>query len=354
MSVRSLRELAEKLNLSHATVSSALRGSPLVKESTRLRVLEAAEQLGYRGNPLASALMAEMRRSRGSVFRGLLAILDLDPPGRRTAGASSGYHAELAAGAAQRAQELGFKTDAITAGAPGYELTRLNEVFFARGIRGVFILPSLDRPDLSCLDWSRLSGLYADYVIGKPRLNAICPDHHRAMILALDELHALGYRSPGLVIDPAIDARLMHRWQAAYHAYFSDSARTRPAAPLLAPRLDEAGFAAWFTAGGFDVVLGHDPAIPDWMRAAGASIPETHGFCCLNLVRPAQPCAGLDLQPRTIGRRGMDLLAGQVMRNEFGPADPPLCSLVPANWMHGPSVRAQTDPVVTGQLLLGV
>lgn len=354
MSVRSLRELAEKLNLSHATVSSALRGSPLVKESTRLRVLEAAEQLGYRGNPLASALMAEMRRSRGSVFRGLLAILDLDPPGRRPPRASSGYHAELTAGAAERAQELGFKTDVITLGAGGHELSRLNEVFFTRGVRGVFLLPSLARPNLACIDWSQLSGLYADYVVGQPRLNAICPDHHRAMILALDELHALGYRRPGLVLDPAIDARLMHRWQAAYHAYFSDPARTRPPGPLLVPRLDEATFASWFRTGGFDVVLGHDPAIMDWMRAAGASVPETHGFCCLNLVQPAQPCAGLDLQPRAIGRRGMDLLTGQVMRNEFGPPEPPMCSLLPANWVPGPSVRAQSTPPVADQLLLGV
>ena len=354
MSVRSLRELAEKLNLSHATVSSALRGSPLVKESTRLRVLEAAEQLGYRGNPLASALMAEMRRSRGSVFRGLLAILDLDPPGHRPPGAASGYHAELVAGAAERAQELGFKTDAITLGAGGHELSRLNEVFFTRGVRGVFVLPSLHRPDLTCIDWSQLAGIYADYGTGQPRLNAICPDHHRAMILALEELHGLGYRRPGLVIDPAIDGRLMHRWQAAYHACFSDPAQTRPADPLLASRLDEAGFSAWFKAGRFDVVLGHDPVIMDWMRAAGASVPDTHGFCCLNLAQPAPACAGLDLQPRVIGRRGMDILTGQVMRNEFGPPKSSLCSLVPACWVPGPTVSAQRAPASLTQLLLEV
>ena len=73
----SLRELARSLGLSHTTVSEALRASPRVKASTRERVLKAAREVGYRHNPLAGALMSEMRRSRSGTFRGVLAVLEI-------------------------------------------------------------------------------------------------------------------------------------------------------------------------------------------------------------------------------------------------------------------------------------
>ena len=72
----SLREIARSLGLSHTTVSEALRKSPRVRPETRMRVLRAAREAGYQPNPLAGALMSEMRRSRAGTFRGVLAIID--------------------------------------------------------------------------------------------------------------------------------------------------------------------------------------------------------------------------------------------------------------------------------------
>src|SRR4051812_10946751 len=106
----SVRKLARALKLSHTTVSEALRNSPRVKPATRRRVLAAAREAGYRHNPLASALMSEMRRSRAGIFRGVIAVLDLDNPDRRSAGAAR-YHRELLRGASARATELGFRAE---------------------------------------------------------------------------------------------------------------------------------------------------------------------------------------------------------------------------------------------------
>jgi len=50
------RELAKKLNLSIATVSMALSGSPLISEATTQRVLELAEKYNYRPNLAARTL----------------------------------------------------------------------------------------------------------------------------------------------------------------------------------------------------------------------------------------------------------------------------------------------------------
>lgn len=51
-----LRELAEHLGLSQTTVSRALNGYPEVKEATRLRVQNAAVELGYSANASARRL----------------------------------------------------------------------------------------------------------------------------------------------------------------------------------------------------------------------------------------------------------------------------------------------------------
>ena len=78
----SIRSLAAGLNLSRATVSEALRGSPRVKEETRRRVVEEAGRMGYRLDPVASELMAQMRRSCSRAFRGLIALVSVDDEAR--------------------------------------------------------------------------------------------------------------------------------------------------------------------------------------------------------------------------------------------------------------------------------
>jgi len=338
MSVPSLRQLAQQLGLSHTTVSEALRGSPRVKPATRAKVLKVARELGYRRNPLAGALMSEMRRSRAGTFRGVLAVLDLDGPEGRPPNAVR-YHRELSRGATKRAEELGFKADAFTVGKAGLSLERLDTILQSRGIGGIFLLPARETPDLTRLDWTHFSGIYADYVIERPGLHAICPDHYRGMLTTLERLRALGYRRPGLVMGASHDARLLYRWEAAYHAYQTHHEGMTRLPPFIANAMNARDFGVWFRTVKCDVVLAHSPEVKTWMEEAGAKVPETHGFCCLNVLNSTEPCAGLDLQPSLLGARGMELLIGQVLRNECGAPELPMTTTVPAAWVDGPTLR---------------
>lgn len=338
MPAPSLRQLALQLGLSHTTVSEALRGSPRVKPATRSKVLKAAKALGYQRNPLAGALMSEMRRSRAGTFRGVLAVLDLDGPEGRPPGAMR-YHRELVKGATKRAEELGFKADAFAVGKGGLSLERLDTILQSRGIGGIFLLPVRDTPDLTRLDWTHFAGIYSDYVIERPGLHAICPDHYRGMLTVLDRLRALGYRRPGLVLGSAHDARLLHRWEAAYHAYQTHHDGMTRLPPLIVSDPSADGFTRWFRTVKCDVVLAHFPEVKQWMEAAGARVPETHGFCCLNVMNSTMPCAGLDLHPRLLGVRGMELLISQVLRNECGAPDQAMTTTLPTAWVDGPTVR---------------
>jgi DNA-binding LacI/PurR family transcriptional regulator len=343
MSAPSLRELARTLGLSHTTVSEALRNSPRVSAATRQRVLKVARLAGYRANPLAGALMSEMRRSRSGTFRGVLAVLDLDGPDRRPVNAAR-YHLELARGASRRAAELGFKTESFVLDHSEISISRLDAILQSRGIHGIFLLPVSESPDLSQLDWSRYAGIYADYIIERPGLHSICSDHYRSMMMVLQRLQALGYRRPGLVLNGHHDQRLLYRWEAAFQTYQNHHDAFTRLPPLIVPEIAREEFAGWFHATKPDVVLCHRAEVIAWMEECGAGVPRTHGFCCLNEMMNVIPCAGIDLQPRLLGTRGIELLIAQLHRNEYGVPDTPMTTTLPALWVDGPTLRQQVGP----------
>jgi DNA-binding LacI/PurR family transcriptional regulator len=53
-----IRDVAERAGVSKSLVSLVMRGEPMVREDKRRRVLQAAEDLGYRPNSAARSLSA--------------------------------------------------------------------------------------------------------------------------------------------------------------------------------------------------------------------------------------------------------------------------------------------------------
>lgn len=334
-----IRSLARDLNLSRTTVSEALRSQPRVNAATRKLVQDAASAAGYRFNPLASSILSDVRRTRLSTFHGVLAVVSLEEPARpRFPGP---FWSDLLKGATERAAGLGFKLERFLVGAPGVSVHRLDTILQSRGIRGVLIMPAWRRPDFSHLNWNNYTGVYADYLIDQPALHSVCPDHPRAMVSALERLWELGYRRPGLVLQEQESARLQHRWAAAFLAFVQIRSGIEPLPPLIAPELGPAVFDRWFKRHRPDVVLGHRMEIVAWMKAAGARIPKTHGFCCLNISINAVPSAGIDQQPYHIGVRGIEIVISQLHRNEYGIPDMPCNTTVPSRWADGPTLPSK-------------
>src|SRR3954471_735229 len=193
-----VRSLARELGLSHTTVSDALRGQGRVDPATIVRVKKAASDAGYRRNPLAAAVMSELRRSRGGTFRGVLAAVDVFEPDRAPHGA---FHRELIVGGKERARQLGFKLEEFVVNRDGITISRLDSILQSRGIHGVLLLPSWYSPDWTQLDWSRYAAVYTDYVIEKPPLHCVCCNHYRSMVALLGQLMERGYRRPGLYLE---------------------------------------------------------------------------------------------------------------------------------------------------------
>ncbi|MFP4283218.1 MAG: LacI family DNA-binding transcriptional regulator [Opitutales bacterium] len=337
MAISSVRELARSLGISHTTVSDALRNSPRVRKETRERVQRAAREAGYHYNPLAGALMSEMRRSGVGTFRGVLAVVDLESEAQRME-FSQRYHREIVAGCESAAETLGFKIERFVLGRDHLSVARLGGILRSRGISGLIVLPAGASPDIAELDWKHFAGLYTDYIIEHPPLDSVCSDHFRSMVLALQKLQEYGYQRPGLVLEDAHDRRLLYRWEAAFSMYQEHHDIFERISPLIVSDCTQPQFTRWFKRHEPDVVLSHRHEIMNWMEEAGAKLPETHGFCCLNVLMSPRESAGLDLQPRLIGARATEALVAQLHRNEYGVPATASTITIPAAWRDGPTI----------------
>lgn len=331
-----VRSLARALGLSHTTVSDALRGAGRVDPATVRRVRKAAREAGYRRNPLAAAVMSELRQSRGSTFRGVLAAVDVFEVDRPPHGE---FHRELVTGARARAVELGFKLEEFLVDPTNLPIGRLDSILRSRGIHGVLLLPSWHAPDWTGLDWSHYAGVYTDYLIDSPPLHCVCCNHYRSMMALLAQLVARGYRRPGLFVEKGRDERTQHRFSSAFRTFQETRPDIESVPILVTPKRQRKEFETWFRRFKPDIVIGHFTDLIDWMEGCGAHVPRTHGFVSLNVLYRDRPCAGLDQQPQELGKRAIELLIAQLQRNERGIPGWPTTTTIPARWVDGATVR---------------
>lgn len=333
----SINTLARALGVSRTTVSDALRGKGRVSEATVQRIREAAKATGYRANPLVATVLGSINRGRGrSSFRGTLAVVDLHEKAHWPHGP---FPRELVAGAKARAADMGFSLAEFVVGPEVLPWPRLDSILQSRGIHGIIVLPAWYEPDLSALDWSRYAGIYMDHVTAGPSLHAVCSDHYESMLSLLTMLAERGYRRPGLLLQQGRDERLRGRQSAAFRFFQNTRLMGDPVPPLITPEDPqfETEFAPWFRRYQPDVVLSHFPETRDWLKACAPA--ELPGFVLLNILHQTYPCAGLDLQPQLLGARAVEMVVGQILRNDFGVPAWPSRTVVQARWVEGPTVR---------------
>jgi LacI family transcriptional regulator len=180
-----MHDVARRAGVSQPLVSQVIGGSRSVRvsEATRDRILRAAEELGYRPNVIARALVHSRSYSVGVV------IPDLYNP----------FFADVVAGAERVASDEGYAV--LLASAAEVPVERHIEAFRARQIDGVII----DAVGAASLDRSAFTDLNA-VLIDEPSDThlSVMSDAPAAGRLAGEHLTALGHSRIGL-IGPASD-----------------------------------------------------------------------------------------------------------------------------------------------------
>lgn len=312
-----LEDVARAAGVHRTTVSLALRNHPRIPLATRERVKGIADKLGYRINPLVSALM-QSRRTGKAVKHTTIAYVTNYPT---RFGWMPQYHdrPNFFPGAADRAGELGYKLEHFWLAEPGMTPRRFCDMLSTRGINGLIIgrLP----PGQSALEleWERFSCVALGMTLRSPVLHHVTENHFDTVWQSMWRCRERGYKRVGFVFSDVNDSpRVGDRWLGAYlrkQLEFPEQDRL-PVCPNNPT--DEATFRAWFAKHKPDAILANDPRrLTDWLKNLGLVVPKDVGVVALEHRRDLD-CTGIYYDPAKIGGLAVEMLVGLMHRNETG------------------------------------
>lgn len=331
-----VKDVARECAVSATTVSLALRNHPRISEETKVRVRNAAAKLGYKRNPLVSALMSNLGRSHPSTSPAPLAVIY-----NTTLKTAEGlYQGELWKGMSARATELGFEAERFFLRDKKIgSARRLSKILYARGISGLVIPPLAQAGGHLSIDWERFSAVAIGYSMLRPALHRVCPDQYQSIRLALHKTRHYGYARPGLVINGYSGLRTLHLWSSGFygHEYGRKSCGVVPV--LEFGDVDSQALLRWFEKYRPDVIISSGKEMSVWnaLKKAGVSCPEDVGFVSLCRCGDLQEVAGINENEFVVGAAAVEQLVQQLYCNERGVPDRPHVLQVAPSWEDGPS-----------------
>ena len=341
-----MADVAREAGVSKNAVSLALRNSPQIPEATRARIRAAAERLGYRRNPVVGELLSRLRRDAASAHRATLGLVNMhrDPDALRTHPTLPAYRT----GCEHRAHELGYTLDRFWVHHRQIRGRRLLQILRTRNIRGLLLvglmaenrIPDHFRPVVEAFPCMVTGVRTVD-----PTLSFVAADHHRLVLTAFERTLALGYRRPGLVLDPAIDALVEGRFTAGFRTAQS-AVPGRDRLPPFYGAGDSADirarFRAWHDRHRPDVLFTLYNDVRHWLAENDRHAPRDIGLVQLEW-RAAEPgWTGMDQHNDITGKTAVDRLVSQIHHGERGPPPHPTGTLVEASWVPGGTTLPKT------------
>lgn len=336
MSAPTTRDLARYCKLSQSTVSLALREDLRIPEVTRKRVKEAAVLFGYRPNPLVSTLMSSVVRRKTGKSRGdVIAMANLldQPEGWRFCPIYTSFYK----GAKAQAEVAGYKLDEIWFQQPGMTEKRSEDIIKSRGIEAVLILPMRHFfADRLPLDISHLAAAAIGYTPLNPHLHRASPHHYQGARQAFDHVASLGWRRIGFFSNSYLEKIVLGNWLAAFLAFNHGRSAADIVPPLVVEYGDHSRTQPWVKKHRPEVIVTSEGSVYDDVCAMGLSVPEDVGIVHLDAAHQFQRnWAGIDQRPANVGAAAVDLIIGQLHRNERGVPPVPKTVLIEGIWKDG-------------------
>jgi LacI family transcriptional regulator len=343
-----MQMIADEAGVSRMAVSLALRNSPKISVTTRHRIHQIAQRLGYRPNPLVSALMTQLRDIRRVPRPTTLAYVTAYPTadGWRRPGPFVDFYD----GAKARAEALGYTLEEWWVAKPGMTEHRFSEILFNRNIHGLLIAPLPAGGSTLKLEWSRFATGTIAFSLASPLIHRASNDQYLSIGMALDELSKLGYRRIGLAITDEEDMRVQRKWSAGFMVYQQGIEPNRHVPHLLATGAFPRAVAEWFDEHRPDAVLSQDSKMPEYLSQLGYSVPKDVGVAHLSLNEADTAFAGINQNSRLVGASALDLVDAQLRRNERGLPPAPKTVLILGRWIAGPTVRDVTGDKRTAKV----
>lgn len=335
-----IRSLAALAGVSKATVSLALRDNPRIRRSERERIQKLAAEAGYAPNALMAQLLAQLRSGKTSSYQSTLGLVYAT----RTPAELNAITTfrEWFASCRQRANQCGYRVDEFALGEPGMTPERLVRILDARNIQGLIVAGPFEKsiipPEFDPV-WERSATVVIGIRPVRPALSCAANDQFSTAKQALWALRDLGYRRPGLCIDPDVDAQVEERFQGGFDVA-QRSLPKKDRLPVFAYRSGErAAFLRWLESCRPDSIITLHQEVRSWVEAAGYRVPEDLGLAHLDRVPDMQGWAGTRQNNESVGYAAIDMVIGQLHRNEIGIPPFQKCMFTNSTWVPGDTVR---------------
>ncbi len=341
----SMKEVAEAAGVGKSTVSLALRNDPRLRPETRERIQKVAAELGYRPNPTVAHLMAQLRNYRAVAYQGVLAILNAAPD--ETLLTRDPTYRKWVAGCKERAEQLGYSIDTFWLHDPELPPEKLKRVLRARNIQGVVLAAVASQNAVPQGQfWKGFSCVSIGMHLPRPDLHFASNDQFSTAQNAVANLARLGYRRPGLVLDPARDAVIEYRFAGGFltgQRLFPAKDRI-PQLELVKP--DIRLFERWLDKHSPDAILTIHVEVREWLERLGRKVPEDIGLAHLDLTDSEEHkgWSGMDQKNNVAGAAAIDLLVAQIHRSEQGIPEFSRSIQIESAWVDGLTTRKQPAP----------
>ncbi|MDF1738590.1 MAG: LacI family DNA-binding transcriptional regulator [Verrucomicrobiales bacterium] len=340
----SLQDIARSTGVSTMTVSRVLRGAPKVAETTRQRVLEAAETLGYEPDPHLARLMQNVRSRKKIGLRAVIAVIREDLPEDGLLGPS--YQYVPIEDIRSRAHGHGYAVEEFFLGRDGLTPKRLQQVLRARGIEAVIVSPQSTQLPCAEIDYSPFAAVKFGNAMEEPALHMCAGNMTLGIQMAAEQLSARGYERIGV----AVTQWIVNRSQFGYTGglfHWQLSLPTANRVPLLLfPDNDISlgfdTFEKWFNEHQPDALITFDTHVPDWLKQLGLGVPEDIGFVAHDWTPKMSHLAGIYQRRDHLAAAAVDILVSQLSQHEHGVPEVPRQIMTPPQWVDGASVREVT------------
>jgi DNA-binding LacI/PurR family transcriptional regulator len=338
-----LKDVAQHAGVSPTTVSRVIRGEKYVSPAIREHVIASARALGYRRDPMLSALREHRRRLSERKSYQKIGIINLWP--RRSDWLSGNRPGQtLHQGMQARAAELGFETEVFHPANAGGEMARLLRMLNSRGIAALVLLPvPLPLPEFfrhNLEQWREFVIVSVEHPFGYPDCHYVWTDQFLSACTLWDELWKRGYRRIGLELPWQSSQRTHGLWESAYllrqhHSGLSEEDRL----PILRTRADREDFLRYFRRNKPDAMIGKSAEMCDWVRQEGLQIPEDFGFASFDCDAASNSVAGILQRRAEVGAAAIDLILKLIQERQYGGANFNRGTLIPGLWQDGRTVR---------------
>ncbi len=337
-----MREVARAAGVHQTTVSLALRNDPRLPENTRSRIQEIATQIGYRPDPMLTALnhYRYVRQEPKSPTH-IAFLLNFHDRAELN---DSYRHRLFVQGACEQAEKIGFALDTFFIGHRLHEAgPRIERVLEARGIVGVILAAFGDQMAKFKMNWDRFSIVRIESQQLDQPLHTVSSNQMGITREAVRRLSKLGYRRIGLAVGESDETCLRNAFSAGYHVEVALHPRLSNLPPLLFP--DGMGtsdiapaLANWIRSYQIEVIISNWHEVPEALQLAGLRRPDDIVVATLDLNPDRGANAGIRQNHGSVGERAVEQVAILMRTHQRGLGRPRNSTLIDGEWVDGSDV----------------